>query len=128
MNVVSACISHISSDKYMYERNLFRATASLTEVRQLRNTLYQQGSGGLLQSLSMAPVSLVVGVLTSSLQSMPVPLFHDVYDNIVAMDITEDYSQCKSLICSWLVQLHAREFEMVSEKAHLIDSRLPLDC
>lgn len=57
---------------------------------------------------------VLTGVLTTSLQQIPDSLLSEVYDEVVSMDITEDYSQCRVLITSWLVKLSLKRFELVS--------------
>ncbi len=56
---------------------------------------------------------VIVNTVNSILKDMYESVFNDVYDDIVACEITEDSISCKSQILSWLLKLDLQHFEFV---------------
>jgi len=78
--IAMACISYLS-ERFLYEKGLFRSQASLTDVRLL-HTKMAQGDVNIVRS--EPDPHIVTGLLQKTLKDMSPAAFGGVYDDILA--------------------------------------------
>lgn len=57
---------------------------------------------------------IVTGILQKTLKELSPSPFHEVYEDILATEINEDFTQEKQIVQNWLVKLPQDRFELVS--------------
>lgn len=78
---IDFCISYLINYSHN-ERGIFRTTVSQTDVRLLQPKILEQGAS--LKSRDDLDPHVVAELLLSSFKELKSPLFHEVYDDILA--------------------------------------------
>lgn len=111
--VCNLCIAQLA-DRFMYEKNLFRSQASMTDVRAVKVTLLADGNPQRIKSEQDS--AIIVGVLQCCLKEMPFSLFHEVYEDAVRVDMNDTMEEVRSAISSWITSIPTARFELVKIK------------
>lgn len=104
-NLVDVCFKCIVflNDRYSHEKTLFRTSPSLTDVRNLQKSLIEGVYGKLRDEFNP---HVVAGVVVNVLKSMSTCLFSEIYEEIINLELTEDFNQSRNHIISALVNLN----------------------
>ncbi len=112
IRVCQACVGHLS-DRFVYEKGLFRTLASMTDIRVLKRQLMMD-SNMTSRIKSESDPHIVVGVIQSCLKEMSVCLLNEVYEDIMRIDVSDSIENNIANVASWIVQLPPLKFELVT--------------
>ena len=111
IQVCHSCIAQIN-ERFIYEKSLFRNQSPAIETRNLKVQLLAESSASVRLKSESDP-SIITGVLILCLREMPLCLFHEVYEDVVRLDVTDEVDACKASIGSWIVNIPPIRFELV---------------
>ena len=105
----TTCVNFLL-EHFTHERGIFRQATVMTEVRKLKLQLYQDYHHKIREE---PDPHIIASCLQNVLKDMPVSVFHDVYDDILHTDITEDIMSGNKAIEKWITKMDLQHFEFV---------------
>ena len=115
MMAALAC-SNILIDECFTDR-LFKMSPDIESVRNLKKQLYQ----GHYAAVERQPdAHVIASTLLQILKEMETSLFHDVYEDLLSIEITEDLVYSKLLVVNQLNKLDVTHCELVKTFIHSV--------
>ena len=111
IRVCQGCVTHLS-DRFVYEKGLFRTHASMTDIRVLKRQLLVDANIT-SRIKSESDPHIVVGVIQCCLKEMSSCLLVDVYEEILRVDVSDSIESNIANITAWVVQIPSPKFELV---------------
>jgi hypothetical protein len=118
VKICQACITHLS-DRFVYEKGLFRQHASMNDVRAFKRQLVLDANAA-SRIRSESDPHIVVGVILACLKDMQCCLFSEVYDDVMRLEVTESTEAGIGAIQSWIVNVPSPKFELIRSLCTLL--------